>query len=106
MKGRISLTNTPHPYETFREKVHPVLNSKLEEFRILGYERITENELWEYLIKKVWRKPKEGIHIHELVSDIFEVKVSDVVHFRTITDMQTADWFSPEGAEELKKLLE
>ena len=100
------MTNGPHPYEKFREKVQPVIESKLEEFHILGYERVTDKELWDYLTQKIWRKPKDDVHLYELVSDIFAVKVSDVVHFRTIAEMQTADWFSPEGVEELKKLLE
>lgn len=99
------MKNAPHPFEQFREKVQPVLQSKLEEFRILGYEQISEGELWEYLLKKVWRQPKGEIHIYELVSEIFEVKVSDVVHFRTMVEMQTDDWFSPEGVEELKKMF-
>jgi len=99
------LGSNAHPYEKYREQVRVVLQSKLEEFRLLDYGELSEAQLWEYLLKKKWRKPKEDIHIHEIVRDIFAVKVSDVFHYQTMEQMQSADWFSEEGAEELKKLL-
>lgn len=45
-----------HVNENNRTQVQPVLKSKLEEFRLLGVDSVTEQGLWEYLIKKKWKR--------------------------------------------------
>ncbi|MDP4083388.1 MAG: post-transcriptional regulator [Bacillota bacterium] len=76
--------NESHIYNQFRYQVSPALESKLEEFQMLGYETISVNELWEYLIKKKWKKVKEDIRIYEIIQDILSVKVSDYMSYATI----------------------
>jgi len=91
-------------YEYFHTQVQPALASKLAEFRLLGYDSVTEKELWEFLIKKKWKKVKEEMRLYELIQEILSVKVSDYISFATIEAYKTAD-FSFDDEDELKELL-
>jgi hypothetical protein len=96
--------NFGHQYDRFREQVKPVLLSKLEEFEILGYQTISEPELWNYLTVKKWRKPKEDIQLYEIVQEIFSVKVGEFMNFATVEAFKMPD-FSFESEEDMKELL-
>lgn len=93
-----------HEYDRFRDVVKPVINSKLEEFVMLGYKTITGAELWSYLTNKKWKKPKEDIHLYEIVQDIFSVKVSDYMSFATIESYKMPE-FSLDNEEDRLELL-
>jgi hypothetical protein len=73
-----------HEYDYFRTQVKPALESKLDEFRLLGYEKVTEQELWEYLTKKKWKKPNGNVRLFKIVEEIMAVKVSEYIHYATI----------------------
>ncbi|MFZ7945524.1 MULTISPECIES: post-transcriptional regulator [Bacillaceae] len=89
----------------FRSQVQPALASKLEEFRLLGYDSVTEKELWLYLTKKKWKKAKEEKRLYEMIQEILSIKVSDYISFATIETYKTAE-FSFEDEDEWKKILE
>ncbi|WP_141433656.1 post-transcriptional regulator [Bacillus sp. 03113] len=93
-----------HKYDHFRKVVEPALQSKLEEFQLLGYNTITEDELWNYLTKKKWRKAKEEIKLFEIVQDIMMVKVSDYLNFATIESYKS-DEFSLDNEKDRLELL-
>lgn len=93
-----------HEYDSFHSLVKPALSSKLDEFRLLGYDAIGEEELWEYLIKKKWKKIKEAGKLHEIIQDILSVKVSDYLSYRTIETYKTTE-FSMRDEEDWKELL-
>lgn len=93
-----------HTYNQFRSKVQPAMSSKIQEFGLLGYDAVSENELWEYLIKKRWKKQKDEIMLYEVIQDILSVKVSDYMSFATIESLKSAD-FSMEDENEWKELL-
>jgi hypothetical protein len=76
--------NKNHEYEHFRIRVRPALGSKLDEFQLLGYDTISEKELWDYLIKKKWKKVNSEKKLFEIVQDILSIKVSDYMSFATI----------------------
>lgn len=91
-------------HDEFRAQVQPAILSKLEEFRLLGYDSVTEQEFWEFLKKKKWRKAKEDVKLFEVIQDILSVKVSDYLSFATIEAYKTAE-FSFEDENEWKELL-
>ncbi|WP_400242613.1 post-transcriptional regulator [Niallia sp. JL1B1071] len=94
-----------HIYDQYRSQVKPVLNSKIEEFHLLGYDTIKEDELWVFLTQKKWKKPSEEIRISELVQSILNVKVADYMNYATIEAYKTADFFSVLSEVEKKELL-
>ncbi|WP_308170358.1 post-transcriptional regulator [Neobacillus sp. 114] len=91
-------------YGQFRTQVKPAMVSKLEEFRLLGYDSISETELWGYLTKKKWRKVTDEKKLYEIIQDILSIKVSDYISFATIETYKTAE-LSLEDEEEWKELL-
>ncbi len=105
MKEKGGFELITHLYEKYREDVAVVLRSKLDEFKVYDYDYVTEDQLWNYLITKKWRKPKENTHIYEIVSDILQVKVSDFIAFQTVEHLKGPDWFSEDGMKELDELL-
>lgn len=93
-----------HLFSHFRTQVQPALISKLEEFKMLGYDSVLEDKLWEFLIKKKWKKVKEDMKLYEIIQDILAVRVSDYISFATIEAYRTTE-FTFEDENELKELL-
>jgi hypothetical protein len=93
-----------HVYNQFRTQVKPALASKLSEFHLLGYDSVAENELWEFLCKKKWKKIKEEMKLYEVIQEILSVRVSDYMSYATIEAYKTAE-FSFDDEDELKELL-
>ncbi|NRD75960.1 post-transcriptional regulator [Bacillus sp. BRMEA1] len=91
-------------YDSFRAQVQPALASKLEEFRLLGYDSVKEAGLWEFLNKKKWKKVKDEVKLHEIIQDILGIKVSDYISFATIEAYKTAD-ITLKDENEWKELL-
>jgi hypothetical protein len=93
-----------HHYGRYYKEVKPALISKVEEFNLFGYEKVSEKDLWEYLTKKKWKKPKEEIHLYELVGDILSVKIGDLMNYTTVEAFKMGD-FSLNDEEARRELL-
>ncbi|MFP5106460.1 post-transcriptional regulator [Neobacillus sp. C211] len=93
-----------HRFEHFRTQVQPAVASKLTEFQLLGIDSVTEKELWDFLIKKKWKKVKEEMKLYEIIQEILSVKASDYLSFATIEAYKTTE-FSFDDEDELKELL-
>ncbi|MFT4412766.1 post-transcriptional regulator [Fredinandcohnia humi] len=94
-----------HLFDSFRESVAPALKSKLEEFDLYGYDKVTEDELWNFLKNKTWKKVSEEKPIHQIVNDILTVKVGDYMNYVTVEAFKAPNWFEGEGKDVLEKLL-
>jgi hypothetical protein len=93
-----------HQYGRYYKQVKPALESKIEEFKIFGYDQVNGPELWAYLTKKKWKKPKEDIQLYEIVADILSAKIGDVMNFTTVEAFKLGD-FAFDNEEEMKELL-
>lgn len=93
-----------HEYERFRELVHPALKSKVVEFNILGYQTVSEQEIWNFLMAKKWRKSKEDVHLYEVVQDILGVQVGQYMSYATVEAFKSPE-FSLDNEEDRKALL-
>jgi hypothetical protein len=93
-----------HVNEDFRTQVQPALKSKLEEFRLLGVDSVSEQGLWGFLVKKKWKKVKHEMKLYEMIQDILSVRVSDYLNYVTIEAYKTSE-FSFDNEAELKELL-
>ena len=76
--------NGIHPYEQYRQTLDLAIKSKCNEFAILGYNDVTNDHLWEYLLIKKWKKPMEEAHLHQLMNDVLSVKIGEYMHYKTI----------------------
>ncbi|WP_434402536.1 post-transcriptional regulator [Planococcus sp. 11815] len=88
------------------EQVLPALESKCSEFTYLQYETFTPEALWDYCLKKAWKKKKvEDMRLHEMVSDIMDLTASDFVAYHQVEGFKNANFFSEDSMEDLQQLL-
>ena len=88
------------------DKVLPFLESKCSEFHYYDYDTTTPEELWQYCIKKKWRKKDIGeMRLHEMVNEIMEMTASDFVAYHQIKELKGDNWFSGIKKDELEQLL-
>lgn len=93
-----------HRYGRFYDEIRPALRSKLEEFKLFGYEQVTEKELWAFLTKKKWKKVKDDIRLYEIVADVFSVQIGELMNFATVEAFKMGD-FAFDNEEERQQLL-
>ncbi|WP_174729938.1 post-transcriptional regulator [Mesobacillus harenae] len=93
-----------HQYDAYRQMVQPAIDSKLEEFKMLGYGTVTEGEFWNFLMKKKWKKPKDDIQLYEVVADILSVRVSTYMNFATVEAFKLED-FNLDDEKDRRELL-
>lgn len=86
-----------HPADLYKDHVRPFLYSKLEEFKILGYDDVELESLWSYLTDKKWKKKTE-LSIYELASDILSVKIGEFMNYATVESFKTSNWLGGERA--------
>ncbi|RFU71610.1 post-transcriptional regulator [Peribacillus saganii] len=94
-----------HPYDEYLALVKPALKSKREEFAILGLKTVTDEEIWNFLVKKKWKRPQEDIHLHSIVSSIMSIQAGEYMNFATVEAFKSPSVFADLSEEELKDLL-
>ncbi|MET3682518.1 hypothetical protein ABID56_000599 [Alkalibacillus flavidus] len=58
--------------EHWRPELYDVIQSKVDELTILGYDEVSHDDVWRCLNQKVWRKNKE-LTLHQVVQDILHM---------------------------------
>ncbi|WP_058307277.1 post-transcriptional regulator [Gracilibacillus massiliensis] len=56
----------------WKRELQSVLDSKVSEFQLLEYSKATSDDIWNCLVKKVWKGDPEKA-LHEVVQDIFHL---------------------------------
>ncbi|MGC4375845.1 post-transcriptional regulator [Fictibacillus sp. Mic-4] len=69
--------------DQMKEDVKPAIISKLEEFHSLGYESVTEDELWEFILHQSKKKKLQG-RLYEVVNCILTLKIHDFMNWLTL----------------------
>lgn len=86
--------------------VLPFLESKCAEFHYFQYDTFTPEDLWQYCVKKKWKKKDIGdMRLHEMVNGIMEMTASDFVAYHQIEGFKGDKWFSEENMGDLEQLL-
>lgn len=71
------------PVNEWKGMLTSVINSKVEEFRLMGYSRTTSEDVWQCLTDKVWKGNPEK-RLHEVVQDIFHLRSTTYMSFLTV----------------------
>lgn len=82
-------------FEVWREDLQIVLESKVDELQMFGYEQATVDDVWECAIYKL-RKKKGFVRLHEFVNTIFSIKPTEFMNYLTIDNYNTSEWLSNE----------
>jgi hypothetical protein len=81
-----------HPAETYREQLQVVLESKVDEFRLLGYDRVTAQDVWDCLKMKKWKRVGDEVKIYQLVNDVLTLSASDYMTYLTMEAYKAPLW--------------
>lgn len=76
----------------FKPKLQVVIESKLDEFKMLGYDTVSEDELWQCLQNTLWRKNEEEPKLFQLVEDILSLTVNDYMNYIRIESFKSPSW--------------
>lgn len=76
--------------DTWKKELKPALESKAGEFRLMGYSRATEEDIWNCLVKKVWKGNPEK-RLHEVVQDILHLSSNIYMSYLTVDAYQDDD---------------
>lgn len=94
-------------YEEIFNHVLPALQSKRNEFIFYRYDSVTEKDIWNYCVKKKWRKKiVNEIPLHEIINGIMETTPSAYIAHSQVEEFRTANFFSDLNQEELQILLQ
>lgn len=77
-------------WKAWKKKVYPALVSKSEEFTLLGYDRVTADDVWDCLMAKLERT-KEDVRLHQLVNAIFKLSANEYMNWLTIRSYKSGD---------------
>lgn len=74
------------PINEWKREVGIVLESKRNEFEILGYKEINTEEIWRCLVENVM-KHKKDIRLYEVVQAIFQLQIHTYMDFLAIDSL-------------------
>lgn len=78
--------------EAYREQLQIVLESKIEEFQMIGYDQVTIEDIWKYLKAKKWKRINADIRLYELVNDVLTVTANEYMTYLTVEAYQAPLW--------------
>jgi Post-transcriptional regulator len=81
LKGEKEMENTQ--FSDWRKEVHPAVQSKKEEFHYMGYESVTDEEIWDCVQERLKKKKVEP-RLHTLVDQILSLSLNDFMTWLTI----------------------
>ena len=88
-----------------RTKAQPAIQSKMEEFQLIGYGHIEEKQIWDYLENKKWKKDEGDKMLHQIINDIMTVKAGDIINFMAMQSYKNTSFEKEDFMEEWKDLL-
>ena len=84
----------------------PALQSEKNEFHLYGYTTVTEEDIWIYCVRKIWRKKDVStMRVYEIMNDILKILPAAFMTFTQIEEQRSSDWFSELNSDELQILL-
>ncbi|MEG0496729.1 MAG: post-transcriptional regulator [Carnobacterium sp.] len=71
-----------HSFSLFK-KIEPWLNLKATEFHLLGYNQISQEDLWRYLILFSWKRTIPT-HYYQQIQHIMRLTPNDYLDFASV----------------------
>lgn len=73
--------------EQWKRFMQPALDSKTSEMKLMGYSKVTNHEIWDCLMKKVW-KGSPPDRLYEMTQDIFHLSTNVYMSYLTLHAQQ------------------
>lgn len=79
----------------WKMKLEPVIESKVEEWHMLGYEKVTADDVWDCFLTKMSRNKDrpEKIRSYWITAELFSLKATDYMNFLTVEAYKGPEWF-------------
>jgi len=81
---------TTKTVQEWKAYIHPVLESKVQEFKLLGYSKVTLEDVWNCLVERVWKGNPER-RLHEIVQEVYHLSTTEYMNYMTIDAYQADD---------------
>jgi hypothetical protein len=82
-------------YKEMKEKVIPFLGVKVDEFHLLGYERVDVEDIWNCVTERIDKKNKldeqEEIKLYRLVNEIMRLSMNDYLNRMRMESLKGSD---------------
>lgn len=75
------------PVWEWKEEIIPVLHSKKNEFELLGYSKISTEEIWNCLVEYVWKGNPEK-QLYEIVQSVFQLQIHSYMDYLALNTLQ------------------
>lgn len=69
--------------EDWSKDIKELCISKAEEFRLIGYEHVTGEDIWQCVSEKYAKKGQPALH--EMVNDILSLKATKFMNYLTMS---------------------
>ncbi|MFD1018876.1 post-transcriptional regulator [Thalassobacillus hwangdonensis] len=74
----------------WKAHVSPLLQSKADEFKIMGYPKTTKQDVWECLRQKVWKGDPEK-RLYEITQEIMRLNTTTYISYLTVSAYKDDD---------------
>ncbi|MDQ0254253.1 hypothetical protein J2S74_001628 [Evansella vedderi] len=93
-------------WDNWKAQLEPVLKSKAEEWQMLGYDRVTEDDVWAcFLAKRSRMDIPDPVLTHWIVGELFRLKANDYMNWLTVEAYKGPNWFDKEEPLDLSQDL-
>ncbi|MGP4080529.1 post-transcriptional regulator [Pseudalkalibacillus sp. R45] len=86
--------------EDWFPKVLPALVSKKEEMHFMGYESVTEEEIWKCILSRAKKTKDEEWMIHQVVNKILTLSTNDFMNWLTVQAVTDDNWYELDTLKE------
>ncbi|WP_096440380.1 post-transcriptional regulator [Alteribacter populi] len=91
-------------FDRWKDDLIPALESKAEEWQLLGYDRVSVEDVWQCVTVKWQKELKKGeltepLRVHRLIGDVFSLKATEYMNWLTIEAYKGPDYFQEENQE-------
>ncbi|WP_124220349.1 post-transcriptional regulator [Aquisalibacillus elongatus] len=76
--------------DVWRPYIKDVIESKVNELELLGYDGVNQMEVWDCLKQKVWKKNKE-LPLYQVIQDILHLSDNVYMSYLTVQSQQHSD---------------
>ncbi|MEQ6375803.1 post-transcriptional regulator [Bacillaceae bacterium S4-13-58] len=77
----------------WKKTLLPFLESKAEELKVMGYDKTKPEDVWDCLMKKVWKKEK-NLRLHQAVQDVMHLSTQIFMSYLTMKAYESNDLFA------------
>lgn len=76
--------------EEWKPYIQPALTSKKNELKLVGYQEVTEEEIWNCVTDQVW-KGQQDKRLYQVIADIFHLPANTYMNYIRLGALQVKD---------------